>query len=77
MSLLADGAQSRLIFGACGTYRARQVKRIAIMDFDAHHGNGTQDAFERDSRVLLVDVHQVLEENNMFGYMFYLSAQFA
>ncbi|CAM9673519.1 unnamed protein product, partial [Laminaria digitata] len=36
-----------------------KVKRIAIMDFDAHHGNGTQDAYESDGRVLVVDVHQV------------------
>lgn len=63
MSVLAGMARNHvrsIIFGPCCIYRARQVKRIAIMDFDAHHGNGTQDAFERDSRVLMVDVHQVL-----------------
>ncbi len=36
----------------------RGVERIAIADFDVHHGNGTQAIFERDPRVLFVDSHQ-------------------
>lgn len=28
------------------------IKRIAIIDFDLHHGNGTQDIFQQDPRVL-------------------------
>jgi acetoin utilization deacetylase AcuC-like enzyme len=28
------------------------LKRIAIVDFDAHHGNGTEDIFKHDDRVL-------------------------
>lgn len=32
--------------------------RIAIIDFDVHHGNGTQDAFYADDRVLFVSLHQ-------------------
>ena len=34
------------------------LKRVAIADFDVHHGNGTQAIFERDPRVLLVSSHQ-------------------
>lgn len=34
------------------------VDRIAIIDFDAHHGNGTQEIFYRDDRVLHIDIHQ-------------------
>ena len=34
------------------------LERIAIIDFDVHHGNGTQDAFNDDSRVLYVSTHQ-------------------
>ena len=34
------------------------LKRVAIADFDVHHGNGTQDIFERDGRVLFVSSHQ-------------------
>ena len=30
-----------------------QLERIAIIDFDVHHGNGTQDIFQHDSRVML------------------------
>jgi len=33
-------------------------KRIAIIDWDVHHGNGTQHAFEQDSGVLYVSLHQ-------------------
>ena len=34
------------------------LRRIAIADFDVHHGNGTQDIFERDPRVMFVSSHQ-------------------
>lgn len=35
-----------------------QGERVMIVDFDAHHGNGTQDAFYDDPRVLFVSFHQ-------------------
>jgi acetoin utilization deacetylase AcuC-like enzyme len=34
------------------------IKRIAIIDFDAHHGNGTQDFFYDDSNVFYISFHQ-------------------
>jgi len=34
------------------------AKRILIMDWDVHHGNGTQDAFYDDPSVLFVSTHQ-------------------
>ena len=34
------------------------VKRVAIVDIDVHHGNGTQQTFIRDSRVLYASLHQ-------------------
>lgn len=34
------------------------VKRIAIIDWDVHHGNGTQAAFYDDPSVLTISVHQ-------------------
>lgn len=34
------------------------VKRVAIVDWDVHHGNGTQDVFEHDPDVLFVSMHQ-------------------
>jgi acetoin utilization deacetylase AcuC-like enzyme len=32
--------------------------RVAILDWDVHHGNGTQDIFWRDESVLFVSLHQ-------------------
>lgn len=37
---------------------AERGERVAIVDYDAHHGNGTQDAFYTDPRVLYVSLHQ-------------------
>ena len=34
------------------------VGKVAIVDFDVHHGNGTQAAFESDPPVLFVSLHQ-------------------
>jgi acetoin utilization deacetylase AcuC-like enzyme len=34
------------------------LARIAIADFDVHHGNGTQAVFEADPTVLFASVHQ-------------------
>lgn len=33
-------------------------ERVAIVDIDAHHGNGTQDIFFADPRVLFASIHQ-------------------
>lgn len=33
-------------------------KRILILDFDAHHGNGIQSAFEEDPEVLYISLHE-------------------
>lgn len=35
------------------------LARVAIADFDVHHGNGTQAIFEHDPRVLFVSSHQM------------------
>lgn len=37
---------------------AHGCRRVAIVDFDVHHGNGTQRAFEARSDVLFVSSHQ-------------------
>jgi acetoin utilization deacetylase AcuC-like enzyme len=36
----------------------RSLQRVAIVDFDVHHGNGTQDVFYEDPSVLFFSVHQ-------------------
>jgi acetoin utilization deacetylase AcuC-like enzyme len=37
---------------------ARGLGRVAIVDYDVHHGNGTQQMFYEDPRVLYVSTHQ-------------------
>jgi acetoin utilization deacetylase AcuC-like enzyme len=37
---------------------ARGLERVAIVDFDAHHGNGTQDIFWNEPRVFYASTHQ-------------------
>jgi acetoin utilization deacetylase AcuC-like enzyme len=37
---------------------AQGLTRVAIIDFDVHHGNGTQDIFSADARVLYASSHQ-------------------
>jgi acetoin utilization deacetylase AcuC-like enzyme len=36
----------------------RGLQRVAIVDFDVHHGNGTEDIFTGDERVLMVGLFQ-------------------
>ncbi|USQ97702.1 histone deacetylase family protein [Caulobacter sp. RL271] len=38
--------------------QAAGLKRVAIVDFDVHHGNGTQAAFENDPTVFFASIHQ-------------------
>jgi acetoin utilization deacetylase AcuC-like enzyme len=35
------------------------IERVAVLDFDVHHGNGTQQIFEEDASVLFVSSHQM------------------
>jgi len=37
---------------------AHGLERVAIVDFDVHHGNGTEDIFSDDGRVLMVSTFQ-------------------
>jgi acetoin utilization deacetylase AcuC-like enzyme len=37
---------------------AQGLERVAIIDYDAHHGNGTQAAFLHEERVAFLSVHQ-------------------
>ncbi len=38
--------------------RARGLERVAVVDWDVHHGNGTQEMFWREPGVLYVSTHQ-------------------
>lgn len=43
---------------AAAALRASGVSRVAVVDFDVHHGNGTQAAFYEDPSVLFISSHQ-------------------
>ena len=43
---------------AAASLRANGAARVAIVDIDVHHGNGTQEAFYADPSVLFVSSHQ-------------------
>jgi acetoin utilization deacetylase AcuC-like enzyme len=49
---------NNLAVGAAHAVQRCGHERIAIIDFDVHHGNGTQAAFYEDDRVLFVSLHQ-------------------
>ncbi len=44
--------------GAAHALARADLSRVAVIDFDVHHGNGTQDIFAGDARVLYVSSHQ-------------------
>ncbi|MEO5626885.1 MAG: histone deacetylase family protein [Dokdonella sp.] len=44
--------------GAAHAIAQHGLARVAIVDFDVHHGNGTQDIFWNDARVLYASSHQ-------------------
>lgn len=43
---------------AAAALLARGLQRVAIVDIDVHHGNGTEEIFYSDPRVLYVSTHQ-------------------
>ena len=49
---------NNVAIAARAAQRALGLERIAIVDFDVHHGNGTQAAFWDDDSVLFVSLHQ-------------------
>ncbi len=44
--------------GACYARDQYDVKKIAIVDFDVHHGNGTEDIFRNDASLLFCSTFQ-------------------
>jgi acetoin utilization deacetylase AcuC-like enzyme len=59
-----DGAMGFCIFNnvAVGAAEARAVhglSRVAVMDFDVHHGNGTQHMFDQDPGLFFASTHQM------------------
>jgi acetoin utilization deacetylase AcuC-like enzyme len=60
---LADGAMGFCLFNhvaiaARAALDKHGLDRVLIVDWDVHHGNGTQDAFYRDGRVGFLSIHR-------------------
>ena len=49
---------NHVAIGAIFAQKRLNLGRILIIDWDLHHGNGTQHAFERDPSVLFFSIHQ-------------------
>jgi acetoin utilization deacetylase AcuC-like enzyme len=49
---------NHVAIGALHALQRPSVKRVAIVDFDVHHGNGTQAVFEQNPDVMFVSSHQ-------------------
>jgi acetoin utilization deacetylase AcuC-like enzyme len=49
---------NHVVLGAIFAQKRLKLGRILIIDWDIHHGNGTQHAFQRDPTVLFFSVHQ-------------------
>ncbi len=44
--------------GAAHALDHHALRRVAVVDFDVHHGNGTEDIFRDDARVMMVSTFQ-------------------
>lgn len=49
---------NNVVVAARYAQRRYGLKRVMILDWDVHHGNGTQDAFYADPNVLFISLHQ-------------------
>ena len=49
---------NNVAIGAARALKMHGIERVAIVDFDVHHGNGTEDIFSGDPRVLMVSTFQ-------------------
>ncbi|GAB4509035.1 MAG: histone deacetylase [Anaerolineae bacterium] len=49
---------SNIAIAARHAQQVHGVNRVLIMDYDVHHGNGTQDIFYEDDSVLFISTHQ-------------------
>jgi len=49
---------NNVAIGAAHALAAHGLERVAVVDFDVHHGNGTQDIFWNEPRVMYASSHQ-------------------
>jgi len=72
--------------GARHAQTAHNAKKVLILDYDVHHGNGTQDIFYTDDTVMFISIHQspfypgtghVGETGRLQGHQFNLNVPIA
>ena len=49
---------NNIALGVLAARQSHQIERVAVVDWDVHHGNGTQQAFYSDPNVLTISIHQ-------------------
>ena len=49
---------NNIAVGAMHAIAKHGIERVAILDFDVHHGNGTEEIFKNDERVMLLSLFQ-------------------
>ncbi len=49
---------NNVAIGALHALEAHGLERVAVIDFDVHHGNGTQTIAEKDARIFFASTHQ-------------------
>jgi acetoin utilization deacetylase AcuC-like enzyme len=49
---------NNIAIGARHAQNQYDTKKILILDYDVHHGNGTQDIFYEDDSVMFISIHQ-------------------
>jgi acetoin utilization deacetylase AcuC-like enzyme len=49
---------NNIAVGVAHALEVYKLERVAVIDFDVHHGNGTEDIFKDDTRVMMVSTFQ-------------------
>ena len=49
---------NNIAVAAAQALEEHRLKRVAILDFDVHHGNGTENIFRQDERVMVCSIYQ-------------------
>lgn len=49
---------NNVAIGCRNAQRHHRLERVAVVDWDVHHGNGTQSVFYEDGSVLFISLHQ-------------------
>mmetsp|Transcript_14999 Transcript_14999/g.33496 ORF Transcript_14999/g.33496 Transcript_14999/m.33496 type:complete len:588 (-) Transcript_14999:4390-6153(-) len=49
---------NNVALAACHALHSKRARRIVILDWDVHHGNGTQDIFYDNEHVLFISLHR-------------------